>query len=62
MSRLLPYFVLRSAAIELDRQGKRPGPVLTVLVGIASASTLGLLGIAGFAVLWTALLMAGAVH
>ncbi len=50
MVRFLPYFVARHAAQELDRQGSKPGPVLTLLVGIASAATLGLLACAGLVV------------
>ena len=62
MSRYLSYYLVRSAARELDHQGKRPDAVLRVLVGTASAATLGLLAVGAFLVGWTVLAMAGLVH
>jgi hypothetical protein len=52
MTQFLPYFVARHAALELDRQGVRPGLVVTVLAGTASAAALGLLAIAGAVACW----------
>jgi hypothetical protein len=58
MSRYLSYYLVRSAARELDREGRRPDAVLRVIVGVASAAALGLLAIGAFAVVWTGLAMA----
>lgn len=49
---LLPYFVARSVAHDLDRQGKRPGLLIRVIIGIGTLALAGAIACVVVAIVW----------